>query len=533
MNETQPRIAMLVHNEVRVDSRVQKQARSIAELGWDVTLIGVSPNRKRYDGSLGKARVLLRPLLPGLHQRPHEFRHSWMRDPLAYPPGVTVRWKRQYVEAQRAEVTAAKAEYAVLGAKRPPVPRTLQWTSMQAARVRFKLLSKWIGLRSRRAEALQARRAAMDSPLDRFTTRFWQVLMGDRAWRRLDPDLWRYELAFGKEIDRIQPDIIHANDFTMIGVGARAKLRAQAQGRDVKLVWDAHEYLPGIKPWRLHPSWHKAQMAHEREFAPYADAVVTVSAALGEWLQRDFGLDEPPAVVLNAPTSVDGTALDPDQELKLFERHTGQRLWAPEADDRPSGAPSLRERCGLGPDVPLMVYSGADAPQRGLATMVEALPSLPGVHAAFVVLNPQGKYTAELKALGAELGVDDRIHFTPYVEYYQVVAHLSEADLGVIPIHHWPNHEIALITKFFEYSHARLPIVVSDVKAMSEAVRETGQGEVFRAEDTEDFVRAAKSVLADPKLYREAYETKADLDAWTWERQAEILEGVYRRLLGH
>ena len=79
---------------------------------------------------------------------------------------------------------------------------------------------------------------------------------------------------------------------------------------------------------------------------------------------------------------------------------------------------------------------------------------------------------------------------------------LSGADAGVIPIRHFPNHEIALITKFFEYSHARLPIVVSDVKTMAETVRRTGQGEVFEADNLEDFVRAVRAVLADPESYR-------------------------------
>ncbi len=525
MNDPKPRIVMLVNNAVRVDSRVQKQARSIAAAGWDVTLLGISPDKKIYEGTLGDAKVELRPLVIGLHQRPHEFRSQWLRDPLAYPPGATANWKHQWLQAQRAEVTAAKAAYQVNGAG------PLAWAALQAKRTRFKIQSKWIGLRHRRSETLRLKRKDMDTPLDRLTTKFWLAVMGDRAWRRLDPDLWRYELAFGKAIDRIDPDIIHANDFPVLGVAARAKLRAQAKGRDVKLVWDAHEYLPGIKPWRAHPRWHKAQIAHEREYAPYADAVVTVSAALGEWLQRDFGLSEPPAVVLNAPMGVDGAALDRDQELTLYSRQ-GERLWAPEAtgDDGPAAVPSLRRRCGIGPDVPLMVYSGGDAPQRGLDTMIEALPALPDVHCAFVIPKPQGVFATGLLALGEELGVADRIHFLPYVEYFQVVAHLSEADLGVIPIHHWPNHEIALITKFFEYSHARLPIIVSDVKAMSEAVLATGQGEIFAAEDTADFARAAKQVLADPSRYRKAYDTAVDLDAWTWERQADVLDGVYRRV---
>ncbi len=523
---------MLVHNNVKGDSRVQKQARSIAELGWDVTLFGMSPDTSLYEGTIGKARVELRPMPTNLNRRPHDFRRARLREPLAYPPGVTAAWKRLYLRAQRAEVGAAKAEYAALGSGLAPVPRAFAWASLQAKRVRFKLWSRWVELRCRRTDALRERRKAMTSPLDRFTTGFWQAVMGDRAWRRLEPGLWRYELALGHAIDQFDPDVIHANDFSMLGVGARAKLRALARGRQVKLVWDAHEYLPGITPWNAHPRWRPAQMAHEREFAPYADAVVTVSAALGDLLRRDFGLKEDPAVVLNAPMAVDGAAIDRDRELMLFAAKTGERLWAPAAGEpeRPAGVPSLRGRCGIGPEVPLMVYSGGDAPQRGLATMIEALPSLPDVHCAFVVGNPEGRYSTELKALGKEIGVYDRLHFLPYVEYFQVVEHLSEADLGVIPIHHWPNHEIALITKFFEYSHARLPIVVSDVKAMSEAVRATGQGEVFTAEDTADFVRAAQRVLADPERYRRAYEGAADLTAWTWERQAEVLDGVYRRV---
>ncbi|RQW94771.1 glycosyltransferase, partial [Micromonospora globispora] len=169
-------------------------------------------------------------------------------------------------------------------------------------------------------------------------------------------------------------------------------------------------------------------------------------------------------------------------------------------------------------------------PQRGLDTLVDALPRLPGVHVALVV-NPALRYVEQLAARAARLGVADRLHVLPYVPHWQVVPFLAGADVGVIPIHRWPNHEIALITKFFEYSHARLPLVVSDVRTMAATVRETGQGEVFRAGDVDDFVRAVTTVLGDPARYLAAYDRPGLLPGWTWRAQAEVLDGVYRRLL--
>jgi glycosyltransferase involved in cell wall biosynthesis len=172
-------------------------------------------------------------------------------------------------------------------------------------------------------------------------------------------------------------------------------------------------------------------------------------------------------------------------------------------------------------------------PVRGVDVMVTALRSLPDVHIGLVTLHPSGRNdaTEELLSLAEDFGVADRVHALPYVPHAQVARYLASADAGVIPLHHQPNHEIALVTKFFEYSHARLPIIVSDVRTMAETVRATGQGEVFRAGDVEDYVRAVKVVLADPVRYRAAYDRPGLLRQWSWEAQAEVLDAVYRSLV--
>jgi glycosyltransferase involved in cell wall biosynthesis len=432
--DTRGRVVMLVDNGVLGDSRVQKAARSAADAGWSVTLLGRSPNGEAQSWQLGRAQVRLLP----------------MGDPRS--AGHPVR------RSSRAVLRSAAKR--VLGRSRRPV------------------------------EAAYAR--------------FWVAVQRERAWRRLEPGLWGYEKAYGPVVDALAPDLIHAHDFRMLGVAARAKVRARERGHAVKLLWDAHEFLPGIKPWVETARWLPAHRAYEREYAPYADAAVTVSAELAGLLRREHGLARLPDVVLNAPAAGD-------------------------LGGGPAG--ELRARHGIGPDVPLLVYSGSAAPQRGLGLLVEALPLLPGVHVALVVNQPDGPYVGQLVERARALGVADRLHAGGYVPHDRVVGLLAGADAGVIPIHHWPNHEIALITKFFEYSHARLPILVSDVRTMAATVRETGQGEVFRAEDVAGFVRAARAVLAEPGRYRAAYDRPGLLAGWTWEAQAEVLDRVYSELV--
>ncbi|MFE4449677.1 glycosyltransferase family 4 protein [Streptomyces sp. NPDC056796] len=504
------RVVMLVDNKVEGDSRVQKAAESMAAAGWDVTLLGLVRSGSGRSWKLGEADVRLLPLKTPLAKRHAERHRSLLRRPLAYPPGPLAAYRRQWAKAWRADVATRRAALKVAPqAVGTPGFRKAEQARLAVAGPASKVMQRWIALRSRHSTEAQKAGRGLHGPLDRAFTAAWKAAKGRRAWRRLEPALWDYEFTYGKEIDALQPDLIHANDFRMLGVGARAAVRARAAGRQVKLVWDAHEFLPGVRPWEDNAHWIPGNTAHESEYAPYADAVVTVSEGLGDLLRERHSLTAQPTVVLNAPD-------------RPVERSAG-------ADEDP--VPDLRELCGIGPDVPLVVYSGSPGPQRGLGDMVEALPQLDGVHMAFVVPNPAAAYIKGLLARAEELGAGDRLHAVPYVPHWQVVPFLSAANAGCIPIHHWPNHEIALITKFFEYSHARLPLVVSDVKTMSEVTRSTGQGEVCPAEDIAGLAHAIKQVLADPERYRAAYDKPGLLDTWTWEAQAEVLDGLYSTLL--
>jgi glycogen(starch) synthase len=97
------RIVMLVQNGVQGDSRVQKQARSAAEAGWDVLLLGRAPAKAKVTWKLGEAEVRL---LPIRHQsrRAHEVRTPRLFAPLAYRFPALGRQRAQQVRVWRTQI---------------------------------------------------------------------------------------------------------------------------------------------------------------------------------------------------------------------------------------------------------------------------------------------------------------------------------------------------------------------------------------------------------------------------------------------
>jgi glycogen synthase len=495
------RVVMLVDNAIDGDSRVQKGARSMAEHGWDVHLIGIAPGKTASRFELGGATAYRRvvKLWPGLN--PLRQRLARARFPFAHATvaKAELEWERRRI------LGTELAQRRLLAAR-----RGRGGLPLLAQRVRTKVGVRWLRFRLSQTRGMaEAQKARADGRLERFEAWYWKLVLGDRCWRKLDPWSFRFDLAFSPLITKLAPDLIHVQDHRMLGVGVRAAARARVKGRKVPVVYDAHEFVPGIKP--KNAKWQTAQIAHEAEYVPYADAVVTVSPRIAELLVAEHGLSETPEIVLNSPPRPDAARGD----------------WA-----TPEGFRDVRAACGLGAATPLMVYCGGATPVRGLHLMVEALGLEPDLHAAFVINQVTGPYPDSLVEQAARLGASDRLHLMPYVPYDVLTTFLATADVGIHPLETGQvNHESALSTKFFEFMHAGLPVIVSDVRVMSEEVARLGIGEVFHYGDAAGLARGVRAVLDDRPRYTKPYAEPGFLEEFTWEAQAARYDAIYRRLL--
>ena len=92
----------------------------------------------------------------------------------------------------------------------------------------------------------------------------------------------------------------------------------------------------------------------------------------------------------------------------------------------------MRDVVGVLPGVPLVVYGGGVNPARGLHTMVQALPALPGVY--FAIVSRGNSVTEELLKLAGQLGVSERVRLAPYVDPEFVPRYLESASVGISPL---------------------------------------------------------------------------------------------------
>lgn len=505
--ERRPRVVMLVGNFIEGDSRVQKEARSAAAAGWDTYLLGRSDSGLREERRIGEATIIhvAETMAATRYRAAHPRRR--LNGLIAYSSQDLSRVKHQ---RQRLRITDLAVERELLRlklSKANPLSAAAAKAGFAAHTFDVKARGYWVAARKQAFD--RNYQAKDDSPSTGGEAR--RARRGDdgAAWDA-QPRLVDFEQSFGHVVDELKPDLVHANDAEMLGVAVRAAARAKAAGRTLKVVYDAHEFFAGDV--RENPTWGPVMAAQESKYLPLADAVLSPIEGYADAMVEYHGLDNfpnrrPPVLVKNMPA--------------LEDLASSGGLAA---------GGGVRADLKLDADVPLLVHPGSVTKVRGLEAVVRALPKLDGVHAALLVGKRDG-YITELTALAAQLGVGDRFHLLDYVASSELTAYLSSANVGIDTLLHIPLHELTITTKFWSYISARLPMVVSDVKATAALTRELGCGEVYVAGDADGFADAVRKVLADPGKYTAAY-GEDTLAKFSWEGQAEVMLNLYSEITG-
>lgn len=305
--------------------------------------------------------------------------------------------------------------------------------------------------------------------------------------------------AIAAEVQKVRPDLVHSHDMLGLKVGSVVTRALAAHGRPVPWVHDLHEYVAGLTT--LSPESVALFVEYERLYLRQTDHLITVSPALADVVTSRYKLATAPTVVLNAP------AYQPEFEVS---------------------APDVKSALGLGRDKKLVVYVGGAKEERGCRTIVEAVASLPDVHLCFV--SNSDRYIGTLRTLAESLGMGARFHTHPYVASDQVTTFIRTADVGTHGLIHYPNGEVALPNKLFEYLQAGVPMALSDVASMKGFLEEHGVGRVFEAGNARSCALAIDAAFADGDDIRDRM-TVDMKQRYSWQTQAQTIGQIYRPLL--
>ena len=154
----------------------------------------------------------------------------------------------------------------------------------------------------------------------------------------------------------------------------------------------------------------------------------------------------------------------------------------------------FRKKWGIMPNDEIVLFLGRIEPRKGLDIL---LPAFSGVavhfpNAKLILAGPEeDEYRRVLQHMAEQLGIDDRIIFTEYLDSPERLEALRDADVFALTSYS-ENFGMAVV----ESMAAGTPVVVSDRVGVADVVEKTNAGLVTSL-DIEDVVRSLKFLLQD------------------------------------
>ncbi len=256
-----------------------------------------------------------------------------------------------------------------------------------------------------------------------------------------------------------------------------------------KLIFDSHELFSEIPELVAKKRVKKIWLSIEKKIIPKLQYIITVSESIKNHYQNLYGVYA--IVVRNIPENrkIHNTRFDFDTKEKK-----------------------------------VIVYQGSTNIGRGIELMIQTMPLLEEF--IFVIIG-DGDILEELKKKVISLSLENKVKFlgkkTPQ-ELKQLTPNASigislEDDLGL-------NYRYALPNKIFDYIHANVPVVVSDLPEMKSIVDKYSVGEIL----TERTPKALARIIIKMSAKNYKKELKTALKELNWSKEKERLISIFSSL---
>ncbi|MGB3525099.1 MAG: glycosyltransferase [Flavobacteriales bacterium] len=244
-------------------------------------------------------------------------------------------------------------------------------------------------------------------------------------------------------------------------------LAARIRGK--KLVYDTHEFYTEVPELVDRPKVRAVWLAIERRIFPKLPTVITVNGSIAAAYAERYGNSV--HVVRNIPPA----------------RDLGPLL--------------SREALGLPLGKRILVMQGAGINvQRGAEEAVLAMRELPE---CLLLIIGGGDAWPVLEKLVHQHDLQDRVRLLGKMPYERMMAYTRNADLGLtLDKDTNLNYRFSLPNKLFDYLHAGIPVLATDLPEVAGIVREFDCGVVLARAEPGTIARAVQELIMDQDRFR-------------------------------
>jgi len=296
-------------------------------------------------------------------------------------------------------------------------------------------------------------------------------------------------------VEVYKPDIVTANDFPTLRAALTIKNLTGAP-----VIYDAHElysYQPNVEPILA-----RRIFAEEIKLMKMIDGLIVMNESQARITERDFGYKGQYAVCTNAtnrPKNFDVT-----KRYDLF-----------------------RKKLPIPPNHKIMLFQGGVNIPRRIDYLLRGLSKARrgDIHMVFLTW---GQEVPDFKEMAIELGIKNRVHFLPFVDWDEVLFYAASADCGFMPYQATDqNTAISSPNKMYEFIMAGTPMIgSSDLYYVNKIVGGEGFGVVRPLRSDIDYALAIEEMfdekLGGPNRFRQALIDKSEQYKWDIEVQEAL-----------
>ena len=284
-------------------------------------------------------------------------------------------------------------------------------------------------------------------------------------------------------------DAIHANDLDTL---LPAYLVARIRGK--QLVYDTHEYFTGVPELVKRPKVQRIWKAIERFVFPKLKKVVTVNRSIAELYEKEYKV--PVGVMRNIP-SAQPIASASRQELNL----------------------------PLDAFILILQGNGINVDRGG----EEAVQLMHHLDNALLLIAGSGDVIPTLKSYVATNGLSEKVRFLPRMPYADLMRYTSCCDLGLtLDKDTNINYRFSLPNKIFDYIHAGIPVLASNLPEVRRIVEGYDVGIICNSHNPAEIAQAVKVLLNHPDkkalFIQNCRKATSDL---TWENEVQSIRSWY------